>query len=166
MNFNFLAVAVAGLIPTIVGFIWYHPKVFGTAWMKLNNFTDESLKQGNFAVIMLVALLLSFILAFNLNFVVVHQTHVYSTLQGLEGLDNPATELGAYYADFMAKYGSNFRTFKHGALHGLLASIFFVLPIIAINALFERRGWKYIMLHFGYWAVTITTMGAIISGWV
>ncbi len=31
---NWLAVVVATVASMIVGFIWFHPKVFGTAWMK------------------------------------------------------------------------------------------------------------------------------------
>ena len=48
MHFNMLLTsAMAGLIPLLVGFIWYNPKVFGTAWMNVNGFTDpEKMKEG------------------------------------------------------------------------------------------------------------------------
>ena len=62
----------------------------------------------------------------------------------------------------MDKYGNNFRSFGHGAIHGIIASVFFVLPVVAINALFERRSWKYIMLHWGFWAVSLLIMGGLI----
>ena len=64
MEINFLFVIVAALMPTVVGFIWYNPKVFGTAWMKVNGFTEESLKGGNMAVIMGLSLVFSLMLAF------------------------------------------------------------------------------------------------------
>ncbi len=169
MEFNFLAIAVAGLVPMAVGFVWYHPKVFGQIWMDLNGFTEESLKGSNMLLIFGVSLILSFILAFDLNFVVVHQTHVYSALMDMANvaaIDDPNTALGAYYADFVANYGTNFRTFKHGALHGVLATLFFVFPVLGINSLFERRGFKYIFLHVGYWLVCLVIMGGIISGWM
>ncbi|MFT4968832.1 MAG: hypothetical protein ACI9O4_000565 [Chitinophagales bacterium] len=41
MNFNFIAVFVAALIPMLLGFIWDHPKVLGTAWMTACGFTEE-----------------------------------------------------------------------------------------------------------------------------
>lgn len=65
----------------------------------------------------------------------------------------------------MADYGDAFRYFKHGALHGLMTGIFFALPITAINALFEQKSWKYILINAGYWMVTLTIMGGIICAW-
>lgn len=166
MHFNFLAVALAALIPIIIGFIWYHPSLFGNTWMKLNNFTEEQLKSSNMLLIFGASLVLSFILAFNMNFVVIHQLHVYSVLADMPGINDPNSEIGKYYADFMESYGSNFRTFKHGALHGTLASIFFILPVLGINALFERRGFKYLAIHFGYWLTCLLLMGGIVCAWV
>jgi len=69
------------------------------------------------------------------------------------------------YQAFMDDYGEAFRTFKHGALHGVLAGIFIALPLIGTNALFERKGAKYIFINSGYWIVTFGIMGAIICGW-
>jgi len=37
---------------------------------------------------------------------------------------------------------------------------------MAINALFERRGWKYIGIHFGYWLLTFVALGAAVSQWL
>ncbi|WP_317191325.1 DUF1761 domain-containing protein [Flavobacterium agrisoli] len=65
----------------------------------------------------------------------------------------------------MTDYGGAFRTFKHGALHGFITGIFFALPIIGINGLFERKSWKYIFIHAGFWTVTLTVVGAILCGW-
>jgi hypothetical protein len=38
--------------------------------------------------------------------------------------------------------------------------------MIAINGLFERKSWKYILIHSGYWIVTLTIIGSLICGWV
>ncbi|MEZ4929914.1 MAG: DUF1761 domain-containing protein [Chitinophagales bacterium] len=169
MNFNFLAVFVAALIPMVFGFIWYHPKVLGTVWMKANNFKEDDLKGGNMAIIFGISFILSLLLAFYMNFITIHQTHIYSALMDManvEAIENINTEVGADYANMMAKYGHNFRTFKHGALHGFLASIFFMLPILGTNALFERKGWKYIAVNAGYWTVCLMIMGGIVCAWV
>lgn len=40
-----------------------------------------------------------------------------------------------------------------------------VLPIMATNALFERKGFKYIMVNWGYWALTMALMGGVLSKW-
>ena len=41
-SINWLAVLVAGISAFVVGGIWYSPGLFGKAWMKDNNFTEEN----------------------------------------------------------------------------------------------------------------------------
>jgi hypothetical protein len=62
----------------------------------------------------------------------------------------------------MEKYGNNFRTFGHGAIHGVITGIFFIMPVLAINAMFERKGFKYIAINTGFWTVSLVLMGGII----
>jgi hypothetical protein len=69
------------------------------------------------------------------------------------------------YAAFMADYGTAYRTFKHGMLHGFITGLFLALPIVGINALFERKSWKYILINGGYFIVCLTIMGGIICAW-
>jgi len=165
METNFLIFALAALIPLIMGFIWYGPLLFQNAWMKQLGFTEESLKGGNMALIFILCYVFSFLMAFFLQFIAIHQTGVYSSL-----MESGATELSGdaltYYNDFMAKYGTNYRTFKHGALHGTLSGIFFILPVLATQAMFERKTVKYVAINAGYWIVTIALMGGIICQWV
>ncbi len=162
MKPNFVIILIAALIPMIMGFIWYNPKVFGKAWMKAADINEEKMKGANMGVIFGVSLLLSFFLAFSMQFVVIHQWHLNSILLNEEGFNDPNSELGKYVAAFMEKYGHNFRTFKHGALHGTLAGITIALPILGTNALFERKGFKYIAVNVGYWIVTMALMGGFI----
>jgi hypothetical protein len=89
---------------------------------------------------------------------------VFSALQNV-GVDTPGSEANLFAQNFMSKYGTEFRTFKHGALHGFLTGLFVFLPIMATNALFERKSWKYILLNVGYWTVCAMIMGGIISAW-
>ena len=65
----------------------------------------------------------------------------------------------------MDEFGNMHRSFGHGALHGAIAGIFLVLPLLGINALFERKGFKYILINVGYWTLTLAIMGAIVCGW-
>jgi hypothetical protein len=163
MTFNLKIIALTALIPMVIGFIYYHPKLMGGVWMRVNGLTEEKLKSGNFVLIMILSLLLSFMMSTAINGLVIHQNHFFSTLMNYRAdLMNPNSDIAKYAADFMAKYGREFRTFKHGALHGILFSIFFVLPLIGTAALFERRGAKYIFINWGYWAITITMMGGVI----
>lgn len=160
MEFNFLAIFVAAIVPIVLGFIWYNPKVFGTAWAREAEMTEEKMKGGNMPVIFLVSLVLSFILAFFLQALTNHQMGAYSLMGGDPALAKPS------YEAFMADYGNVFRTFKHGALHGAIAGIFMYIPVIAINGMFERKSWKYILINGMYWTISLAIMGAIVCGWV
>ena len=159
---NLLVLALSALIPMIMGFIWYNPKVFGTAWMNSIGKTAEQLRGGNMAVIFIASYVLSFFLAFALQFIVIHQFHIYSTLANEPGMRDGTGDAFKHYTDFMTTYGHRFRTFKHGAFHGGLAGVTIALPIVATSAMFEGRGFKNIAINAGYWIVCFMLMGAVI----
>lgn len=165
MNINFLVVLVAALIPLVVGFIWYNPKTFGNAWMQAAGMTEEKMKGGNMVAIFALTFLLSFFLAMAMQFMVIHQWHIYSVIADEADFKNPNSQLSIWVKDFMAKYGSNFRTFKHGAFHGTIAGIMVALPILGINALFERKGFKYVAINAGFWIVCMALMGGILCAY-
>lgn len=162
METNILAFPISALFVLITGFIWYHPKVFGTIWMRENGFTTENLKKGNMFKIFGFTYIFGLMITLVLMSLTIHQTSAY----GMVGGPTLAESAKPSFSAFMADYGNAYRTFKHGALHGCIAGIFFAFPIIAINGLFERKSWKYIFIHAGFWALTLTIMGAIICGWV
>ncbi len=166
IHMNFIAILVAALVPLIIGFIWYNPKVLGNAWMKETGITQDKMQGSNMPLIFGLTFVFSFLVALTMNFVAIHQFCVQSTLMtDPQALADPTTPLGAYFADFMAKYGNNFRTFKHGALHGTITGLMFIMPIIAINAMFERKGFKYIAINTGYWVICLALMGGIVCAW-
>ncbi len=162
IHINFPVLLIAALIPLIVGFIWYNPKLFGTVWMKEAGLTPESLAGANMLKIFGFSYILSVLAAFIMQFMVIHQFGVYSVLADQPGINDATSEMGLYYADFMSKYGNTFHTFKHGVFHGVLAGIFFALPVLGINSLFDRKSFKYIAINAGFWIVTLALMGGII----
>lgn len=151
---NFLILLVAALVPMIIGFIWYNPKVFGNTWMKAANMSQEDVEGGNMPLIFLVSFVFAFLLSLGVYVLVVHQAHVLSILGE-----------GPVYDAFMDDHGHAFRTFKHGVFHGTIDGILIALPILATNALFERKGFKYIAVNGGYWIVTLALMGGVICQW-
>lgn len=159
---NFLILLLASLIPLVVGFVWYNQKTFGTAWMKETGMTEEKAKEANMFLIFGLTFVLSFLFAFLLQTMVIHQFSVFSLLANEPGIKDPNSEMGKWIVEFMGKYGNNFRTFKHGVLHGALAGLLLILPVITINALFERKGFKYIAINAGYWTVSAALMGGVI----
>ena len=156
MDTNYLAILVAALSSFVVGFIWYNPKVFGTIWMNEIGMTDEKAKQGNMVKIFGFTFLFALMFAFMMPTITNHQI---GALQLAGGNENDEAFLA-----YMQVHGEMFRSFKHGALHGLIAGIFLALPIVATNSLFEQKSWKYTFVTAGYWVVVMTVMGAIICG--
>lgn len=163
---NLVYIALAALVPMIIGFIYYNPKTLGTAWMNAAGMTEEKMKGANMGVIFGVSLLFSFMLAFVLQPIVIHQFGVMSTLLMEPDFGDSTSATGIFYNDFMAKYGNNYRTFKHGVFHGFIFALFVVMPILGTNALFERKSFKYIAINVGYWAITLMLMGGILCQFI
>lgn len=67
--------------------------------------------------------------------------------------------------DAMSKYGNNFRTFRHGMVHGFMTGLFLILPAVGVSSQFEMKSWKYILITAGYWIVSMMLMGGIICQW-
>jgi Protein of unknown function (DUF1761) len=152
----------AALIPLVVGFIWYNPKVFGNAWMKSTGLSEDKLKGGNMLKIFGLCYVFAFMLAMFMPSLVIHQFHIFSLLIDEPGFNDENSEIKKFIGSMMAKYGNNFRSFKHGALHGTITGVFFVMPIIGTISLFERRSFKYAVIHVGYWVITLALMGGVV----
>jgi len=131
---NLLAIVIAALIPMIMGFIYYHPKVFGKVWMDSLGLKEEDLKKGNMGAIMGISLVMSVLLSFFM----------------LVNVDGPGQE-------------GEFDTFKHGVFHGVLIGIMVAMPVLVTNGLFERKNLKNLAINTLYWIITIGLMGGVID---
>jgi hypothetical protein len=150
---------ISAFVPLIIGFVWYHPKVFGTAWVRAGKFDETKLKEGfNMALVFGLTLVFGFFISFVLSGIVIHQMGFFSLLQN--HWTEPDTQ--KRFMDIMGVYGNDFRTFKHGALHGTITGIGVALPVIAINGMFERHSFKYILINAGFWILSMLIMGGII----
>lgn len=156
MNINFLALLLAALSTLVVGFIWYNPKVFGNIWMREAGLKEEDMKGANMIKIFGLSIVYAFLISFVLQMVVIHQFGALGMVGG-----DPTKALPSYSA-FMADYGTAYRTFKHGALHGFMTGLFMILPTIGTTALYEKRSFKYVMITGGFWIVCFMIMGGII----
>ena len=162
MILNLGIIALAALVPIVVGFVWYNPKVFGNAWMKACGLNEQDLQGGNMPLILGLSYLFSFFLGTAITMAVIHQNHFHSIFADSPAAAEVGSDLNVYITEFMNLYGTKFRTFGHGAFHGVINAIFLALPLIGINSLFERKGFKYIAIHLGYWTITLALMGGII----
>lgn len=142
VNINWIALVVAALSTLVVGFLWYGP-LFGKAWMKETGMTEEKAKQGS----MPLRLGLSVVLAF----VAVVFIYMTSVVTGGEPNDPHGQE--------------KFLTFGHGVAHGIVVSLFIVLPALVTNAMYEQKSFKYMLINVGYWVVSFAIMGGIVNAW-
>lgn len=131
---NWLSVVIATLIPMIVGFIYYHPKVAGTAWMQSIGMTEEKAREANMAVTFGLSLVLSFLLAFFL----------------MNNVNGPFQE-------------GEFDTFKHGAFHGVIVGLLVAVPVMVTNGLFEQKSAKNLIINTLYWVLTMALMGGVLD---
>lgn len=165
MKIDIVILLLAALVPLAIGNIWYNPKIgFGNAWMKASEMTEEKAKGANMFAILGLTYLLSFFVAFALCSLSIHQLSVVSLFYK-QPIDDPTTEMGALFKSVMDVLGNSYRTFKHGALHGTIAGIILALPVISVGAMFERRGFKYIAIHAGYWIISMAIMGGIVCAY-
>jgi Protein of unknown function (DUF1761) len=164
---NLKAIGLAALANVLIGFTWYNPKVFGTIWMKEAKLDPAEMKNMNMKIVFGSTFIFALFLAFAMPPLVIHQMGLSSILMNeLDSQDlTIKTQAVADLSNFMNKYGNNFRTFKHGTFHGFIYSLFLILPVVGMNAIYENRGWKYIAIHVGYWATCLMVMGGIVCAW-
>lgn len=135
MEINWIGFILAVLTPTLVGFVYYSKPLMGNSWMQAIGMTEEKAREANMAVVFGVSLLMSALMAFfMLNF-----------CNG-EGQDVPA-----------------FDSFRHGAAHGMIVSIFLVAPVMITNGLYEQRKWKGMLITAAYWLISLSLMGGILD---
>jgi hypothetical protein len=134
-NLNLLSLLIATLIPSIIGFIYYGPFVFEKVWMESIGMTKEKQQSANMAKMMGISIVMSLLMAFF-----------------MLGFCNGPGQEGV------------FDTFKHGAAHGLIVSLFVVIPLFISNGLFEQRSWKSMLINGFYWLICFVLMGAVLDG--
>jgi len=67
---TFLPILAAGIASMVIGFIWFHPKVFGGAWMRLANVSPEAAERGKrrMPIMAFFGLLASMLVAYVMNY--------------------------------------------------------------------------------------------------
>lgn len=155
MNWYILFVAAA--IPLVVGFVWYGP-LFSKQWLESIGKTKEEMEASkpNMLVTFGCTYIFGLLFASVLMQLSIHQMGAYGMVEGVS-----PDKLGSFNT-FMAEFGKQYRWYGHGALHGTIASLCLSLFFVGVPALFEQRGWKYIMIHTGFNIVCGIIMGALI----
>ncbi len=142
MNIDWISQPIAALSALIIGFIWYG-LLFSKQWMQASGMTEEKIKKGMNPLILYG---FSFLLAFVITI----------------GLKGQIVDLHQYVAGLQNEVFEN--TFKHGAYHAFMDSLFFgAVAVLITNSLYDQRNWKYMLINAAYWILTFTVMGGIIG---
>ncbi|MCY4398909.1 MAG: DUF1761 domain-containing protein [Gemmatimonadetes bacterium] len=137
---NLLAVLVAGVVPMIIGALWYGP-IFGKRWMALMETTPEEIQEGfnalkTYGVSFVLALVTAFVLA----------------------------QLVAEIAPAGASTGGSGSAMV-GVHVALMALIAFVLPVVNQSVAFEKRNAGLAWLNIGYNGVALIGQAVVIAMW-
>jgi hypothetical protein len=93
--------------------------------MEASGRPDEKVKGGNMPLIFGISFVLAILLAIEMNFIVIHENHMYSLLSHDPTYLQPRNEMFDLVQDFIINHGPHFRTFKYGLFHGTIAGVFF-----------------------------------------
>ena len=139
---NLFAVLVAGLVPLIVGALWYGP-LFGKRWMALMETTEEELQQGfnplkTYGGSFVLSLVTAFVLA---QLIADVAPESVSSLEGSGGSAMVGVHLG------------------------LMALAAFVLPAAHQSVTFEGRKAGLAWLNVAYNGVALVAQAVVIAVW-
>ena len=141
---NVAAIIVAALIPSIIGGLYYGP-LLGKPWLASLGKSADEMKPNNPIVAYGLAVLMAALIAMSLNMI-------------LQLVHKDVNEEGELFFN-------TFRTFKHGALHGALLAISFVVPVIVSHGIFQKHSAKNILLNVVFWILCFTLMAGVLDAW-
>ncbi len=67
---SFWPILASGVAAVLIGWIWYHPKVFGSEWMRMSGITPEMAERGKkrMPLVVLIGLCASMLVAYVMNY--------------------------------------------------------------------------------------------------
>jgi hypothetical protein len=141
---NLLAVLVAGIVPMIIGALWYGP-LFGKRWLELMETTAEEIQEKGFnplktyGVSFLLALVTAFILA-----------QLFAGMGGAARIVSIAGRSGNAMV---------------GVYLALMALIAFILPVAYQSVAYEGRKAGLFWLNLSYNGVALLGQAVIVAVW-
>lgn len=129
---SFFSILLAGIVSVGIGMLWYHPRVFGGAWMRMTNITPETVERGKRRMLplALVGLVASMLIAWVMN--------------------SLGVALGVY--DWV---GAIFEL-------ALWCWLGFAAPVMLGSVLWEGRPLKLYLINALYWLVSFVAMALIL----
>ncbi len=98
---NWMGIVLATLASFVLGFLWYHPGLFGRKWQEETGLSDSDLKETNMALIFGAAFVLTFIVMFVMDSMIIDDLMAMADAVSvglLIGFGIGAASLGINYA--------------------------------------------------------------------
>ena len=133
---NLLALLVAGILPMVIGSLWYGP-LFGKMWMKLMGKTEEEIREGLSPIKMYVV---PFIASLVMAFVLAHILEAFAKAYEATGL-------------------------VAGAQAGFWIWVGFVLTVGYQAVAYEDKKLRLFGLNMAYNLLSLLAMGALLGVW-
>lgn len=138
-DFNLIGLFLATLSAPLLGFVWYHPRIFGGVWVRLVNISPENLEKSKRQMPLLT--LGAFVAAFFMAFI---SANILTHFRGYWGILDVQDALGL----------------------ALLAWSGFVVPILLGPIFWEGKSIKLFAINAGYWLTVLSVMALIIAFFV
>ena len=163
---NWLILPIAALLPFILGYLYFHPKVMGERLAKVTGRSlaeiNENRTIGRIALIYLFSLLLAYVLTF----LSVHQSAMFQLFMFDPNLADANSEYNQFINEFMTKYGHRHRTFGHGFIHGAESGLCWGLTFFGISAIMQGQPLKQIWINLVFWVLCCGIMAGIICAFI
>ena len=56
-----------------------------------------------------------------------------------------------------------FDNFGHGAFHGIVVSLFIIMPVLIMGGMYELKKFKTLAINLVYWIITLALMGGVVD---
>jgi len=161
-SFNWFMIPVAAWVPLIIGFIYYHPKVFGSL---LSRLTGEPIDQvtGNRTIGRLILIyVFSLLWAYLLTFATIHQSAIFQLFFMDPSLADANSEYNQFIAEFMSKYGERHRSFGHGLVHGSENGFVWGIGLLGVTTILQGKPLKPMWIHLGFIVLCCSLMAGLL----
>ena len=125
-------ILASGVASVLIGWVWYHPRVFGSAWMRLSHITPEMAEHGRkmMPLYALLGLCASMLIAYVMNYVGI-AFQIYDWVGAVFDL-------------------------------ALWSWLGFVVPTMLSQVLWEQKPFKLYCINAFYWLVSFVVMALIL----
>lgn len=137
IDINYVAVIVAAIASMLVGFVWYSPLLFGNQWMKLRDFTKESMKDAE------KSMTSSYMISFTVSLITAYMlAHVMGLSQNFFNYSDMATAFTTAFSMWVA----------------------FVMPTQVSSTIFsDKKSWPLFGIDTAYQLVSLVVMAVVIA---